>query len=132
MKLPDFAKRCALGRDLVLDDMRHYVEDAMANGHVMRGTGLVHPVPDGWLSFSDYDMWGYVWPDRGAEGTLILGMDVVSEWGFVCQMDDASEAGKVEYRCDAVRRCGHVMQVMELAFVTGVACAPMWWDDMFE
>ena len=89
-------------------------------------------MPDGWLSFSDYDMWGYVWPNRGTEGTLILGTDGVFEWELVCQMDDASEAGKVEYRCDVMRRCGRVMHVMELAFVTGVVCAPTWWDDMFE
>lgn len=121
-----------MDRDVALDDMCRYVEDAMANGRVMRGEGLAVPIPDGWLSLCDHDMWGYEWPDRGAEGAIVLGRDFASEWELVCQMDDASEAGKVEYRCDVVRQCKRGLRIIELSVLTGVVCAPTWWDDMFE
>lgn len=118
------------------EDIRTIIEDAMTKSHVTRG---MSDVSDGWVRFCDWDLWGYVWPDRGAEGYLLLDAhspfdktDDSTRQEILCQIDDAGEVGKVEYCCDLAIGDGSNEGIVKQAFVRGVVDAPSWWDDMFE
>lgn len=122
-----------------LSALRCYVADAMTNGRVTRGPINAENLLNGSVLFSEYDLWGWVWPDRGATGDLFIDAGRLgdksfdlSRWKLLCVLSDAGENGKVEYYCDLELCDGSDTYVVQPSFVRGVMDAPSWWDEIFD